>query len=77
VVVLAAAAAAVVISATVAGRPLGWTLPLAVVAGLGAALAVQRHAVRRLGGVTGDVLGALAEVAATVTVVVAAMGPAA
>jgi adenosylcobinamide-GDP ribazoletransferase len=72
---LAAAAAAVAISA--AGRPLGWTLPLAVAAGLGAATAVQRHAVRRLGGVTGDVLGALAEVAATVTLVVAAMGPAA
>jgi len=73
---LAAAAAAVAISAS-AGRPLGWTLPLAVAAGLGAALAVQRHAVRRLGGITGDVLGALAEVAATVTLVVAAMGPAA
>jgi adenosylcobinamide-GDP ribazoletransferase len=73
---LAAAAAAVVISAG-AGRPLGWTLPLAVAAGLGAALVVQRHAVRRLGGITGDVLGALAEVAATVTLVVAAMGPAA
>jgi adenosylcobinamide-GDP ribazoletransferase len=73
---LAAAAAAVAISAA-AGRPLGWTLPLAVAAGLGAATAVQRHAVRRLGGVTGDVLGALAEVAATVTLVVAAMGPAA
>jgi adenosylcobinamide-GDP ribazoletransferase len=74
-VTLAATTAAVVISATTAGRPLGWTLPLSVVAGLGAALAVQRHAVRRLGGVTGDVLGALAEVAATVTLVVAAMGP--
>ena len=73
---LAAAAAAVAISAA-AGRPLGWTLPLAVAAGLGATTAVQRHAVRRLGGVTGDVLGALAEVAATVTLVVAAMGPAA
>ena len=75
--VVAAAVAAVVVSATAVGRPLGWTLPLAVVAGLGAALAVQRHAVRRLGGVTGDVLGALAEIAATVTLVVAAMGPAA
>ncbi len=72
---LAAAVAAVVVSAAVIGDPLGWTLPLAVVAGLAAACAVQRHAVRRLGGFTGDVLGALAEVAATVTLVVAAMGP--
>ena len=71
---VAAAAAAVAVSTTLASRPLGWTLPLAVVAGLAAALAVQRHAVRRLGGITGDVLGALAEVAATVTLVVAAMG---
>jgi adenosylcobinamide-GDP ribazoletransferase len=73
--VVAAAAAAVAISATVTGGPLGWTLPLAVAAGLGAALAVQRHAVRRLGGITGDVLGALAEIATTVTLLVAAMGP--
>jgi adenosylcobinamide-GDP ribazoletransferase len=72
---VAAAAAAVAVSATLASRPLGWTLPLAVVAGLAAALAMQRHAVRRLGGITGDVLGALAEIAATVTLVVAAMGP--
>ena len=75
--VLAAATGAVVISAVVAGQPLGWTLPLAVAAGLGLAFAVQRHAVRRLGGVTGDVLGALAEIATTVTLVAAAMGPAA
>jgi adenosylcobinamide-GDP ribazoletransferase len=75
-VTLAAAAAAVVISATDGGS-LGWTLPLAVAAGLGVALAVQRHAVRRLGGITGDVLGALAEIAVTVTLVVASMGPAA
>ena len=74
---LAAAVAAVVISAKVTGEPLGWTLPLAVVAGLGAGYVGQRHAVRRLGGITGDVLGALAEVAATVTLVVAAMGPSA
>ena len=74
-VTLAAAVAAVVISATVIGEPLGWTLPLAVVAGLIAAFAVERHAVRRLGGITGDVLGALAEMATTVALVVAAMGP--
>jgi adenosylcobinamide-GDP ribazoletransferase len=72
---LAAAVAAVVISAALTSQPLGWTLPLAVVVGLAAAFALQRHAVRRLGGITGDVLGALAEVAATVTLVVAAMGP--
>jgi len=76
VAALAAAAATVVISAA-AGGAIGWTLPLAVAAGLAAAFAVQRHAVRRLGGITGDVLGALAEIAATVTLVVAAMGPAA
>ena len=77
VATVAAATAAVVISANVVGEPLGWTLPLAVIAGLAAAFAVQQHAVRRLGGITGDVLGALAEVATTVTLVVAAMGPAA
>jgi adenosylcobinamide-GDP ribazoletransferase len=71
---LAAAAAAVATSAVAGGR-LGWTLPLAVAAGLAAAFAVQRHAVRRLGGITGDVLGALTEIATTVTLVVAAMGP--
>jgi adenosylcobinamide-GDP ribazoletransferase len=74
-VTVAAAVAAVVISAVVIDEPLGWTLPLAVVAGLAAAFAVQRHAVSRLGGITGDVLGALAEVATAVTLVVAAMGP--
>jgi adenosylcobinamide-GDP ribazoletransferase len=68
--VVLAAVCVVVIS-----EPLGWTLPLAVVAGLAAAFVLQRHAVRRLGGITGDVLGALIEVAATVTLVVAAMGP--
>jgi adenosylcobinamide-GDP ribazoletransferase len=74
-VTVAAALVAVVLSATVTGRPLGWTLPVAILAGLGAAFALQRHAVRRLGGITGDVLGALAEIAAAVTLVVAAMGP--
>jgi adenosylcobinamide-GDP ribazoletransferase len=70
-----AAAAAAVASTTLTGEPLGWTLPFAVVAGLVAAFVVQRQSVRRLGGITGDVLGALTEVATTVAVVVATMGP--
>jgi adenosylcobinamide-GDP ribazoletransferase len=69
-----ALAAAVVVSMRATGEPLSWTLPLAVVAGLAAALVVQQHSTRRLGGITGDVLGALAEVATTATLVVAAMG---
>jgi adenosylcobinamide-GDP ribazoletransferase len=73
--VLALLGAAVAVSAVVIGRPLGWTLPLSVAVGLAAAFVLQRHAVRRLGGITGDVLGALIEVATTVTLVVAAMGP--
>jgi len=74
-VTLAIAVAAAVISATVTGGPPGWTLPAAVVVGLAGALALERHAVRRLGGITGDVLGALAEVATTITLLVASMGP--
>jgi adenosylcobinamide-GDP ribazoletransferase len=64
-------AAAVAISAA-AGGSLGWTLPLAVVAGLAAAYGLQRHAVHRLGGITGDVLGALAEIGATAALLVVA-----
>ena len=75
VTTLAIAIAAVVVSATVAGGPLGWTLPLAVVAGLAVGFGLERHAVRRLGGITGDVLGALAEVTTTITLIVATMGP--
>jgi adenosylcobinamide-GDP ribazoletransferase len=71
-ITLAVLAAA--ISAVSAGFS-SFTLPLAIVAGLAVAFVLQRHAVRRLGGITGDVLGALIETAATVTLVVAAMGP--
>ena len=41
----------------------------AVVAGLAAATVLRRHAVRRLGGITGDVLGALVEAATTASMV--------
>jgi adenosylcobinamide-GDP ribazoletransferase len=72
---LAAAAAAVAVSAAVIKEPLGWSLPLAIAAGLAAGLVLQRRAVSRLGGITGDVLGAIIETATTVTLVIAAMGP--
>jgi adenosylcobinamide-GDP ribazoletransferase len=44
-----------------------WQGPLAVAVGLAAGWLVQKHAVARLGGITGDVLGALVEVAQTLT----------
>ncbi|MFD7637797.1 adenosylcobinamide-GDP ribazoletransferase, partial [Streptomyces sp. NPDC059873] len=47
---------------------------LAAVAGLIAAQLLLRHCVRRFGGVTGDVFGALAETAATVALVVLTLG---
>ena len=54
-----------------AGNVVSWTLPAAVAAGCAAAAAVSLYVVRRLGGITGDVLGALAEIAATVCLLVA------
>jgi adenosylcobinamide-GDP ribazoletransferase len=70
--------AAVVVASAIAGLAVGgvrlavlW--PIAVVAGLGVAAIVLRTAVRRLGGITGDVLGALVELAATAVLLVAAV----
>ena len=56
--------------ATAAG---GWRLSAAVAAGLAASLALTRLAQRRLGGVTGDVLGAIAEVTSAVCLLVTAL----
>jgi adenosylcobinamide-GDP ribazoletransferase len=51
-----------------------WRAGAAVVCGLAFAIVLERHAVRRLGGITGDVLGALVETATTVALVVLATG---
>jgi adenosylcobinamide-GDP ribazoletransferase len=47
--------------------------PIAIAAGLGAAAWLRRRAERRLGGITGDVLGALVETATTVALLVCAL----
>jgi adenosylcobinamide-GDP ribazoletransferase len=70
-----AVTAAVVVAAAVAGLLVGGVrpavlAPVAVAAGLLAAAALLRHAVRRLGGVTGDVLGALVETSVTAALLV-------
>ncbi|MFV2209792.1 adenosylcobinamide-GDP ribazoletransferase [Actinomadura sp. LOL_016] len=73
--VTAAVLAAVAGAGAASGGPAGALLAVAaVLAGLAAALATLRHAVRRLGGVTGDVLGALVEIAGTGAVIVLAAG---
>lgn len=72
---------ALAVVAAAAGAAAGWldqdsgvVQPvLAVAAGLGAARLLRRHAVRRLGGLTGDVLGALVETATTVVLVAMAV----
>ncbi|WP_347060071.1 adenosylcobinamide-GDP ribazoletransferase [Blastococcus sp. HT6-30] len=75
------AATAVLLAAAVAARlTVGgttaeamWSAAAVVVALLGAAL-LARHAARRLGGVNGDVFGAVVETASTATLVVLAAG---
>ncbi|MBB4961070.1 adenosylcobinamide-GDP ribazoletransferase [Micromonospora polyrhachis] len=61
--VVATAAVAAMAVPAVPGRP--WQGPLAVVAAIAVELLVLRHVVRRLGGITGDVLGASVEITAT------------
>ncbi|MDP9397331.1 MAG: adenosylcobinamide-GDP ribazoletransferase, partial [Actinomycetota bacterium] len=72
---LGLATVSVVLPVAVLALALPWLgLLAAVPAGLLAAYALERRAVRRLGGTTGDVFGALIETATTVALVVLALG---
>jgi adenosylcobinamide-GDP ribazoletransferase len=51
----------------------GWIYAVAIAAALAASLALTRQAERRLGGITGDVLGAVAEVSTAVCLLVTAL----
>ncbi|MFJ9788460.1 adenosylcobinamide-GDP ribazoletransferase [Streptomyces globosus] len=72
------AAAAVAVLAAAAAAPGGALAAVRAAAAVAAALAVAelllRRCVRRFGGVTGDVFGAVAETAATTALVVLALG---
>jgi adenosylcobinamide-GDP ribazoletransferase len=59
-------------AALVASAAIGWTYAVAITAGLVVALALTAVAVRRLGGITGDVLGAVAETATAACLLVTA-----
>jgi adenosylcobinamide-GDP ribazoletransferase len=59
--------------ALAAAAAFGLIFAVAMAAGLALSIAVTALAVRRLGGITGDVLGALAELTAAVSLVVTAI----
>jgi adenosylcobinamide-GDP ribazoletransferase len=64
---------ALTIAALAAAYPFGLVIVVGVAAGLAASVVVTVWAVRRLGGITGDVLGALVEITVTVCLVVTAI----
>lgn len=65
--------AAVVLGAVSLLASPAWLGPVALAVGLGAGAGLLAHAVRRLGGITGDVLGAVCEVTATLTYIVVSL----
>jgi adenosylcobinamide-GDP ribazoletransferase len=62
------------VAATLAVPGRWWQGPVAVALGAVVVVLLARHAVRRLGGVNGDVFGAVCEVAVTVTLAGLALG---
>jgi adenosylcobinamide-GDP ribazoletransferase len=68
----AAAALLAVAAVAVAVAAGGWQLGAAVASGLAVSLVLTALAIKRLGGITGDVLGALAEITVTVCLLVMA-----
>lgn len=68
------AVAGLAAAAMAGAAAVGPVFAVAIAAGLVASLAVTGIAVRRLGGITGDVLGAVAETAAAVCLLVTALG---
>ncbi len=71
--VLAVTIGGAYLAPAVAAVPVEWILPVAEAAGLLVALVLAQHAVRRLGGITGNVLGALVETATAACLIVTAM----
>jgi adenosylcobinamide-GDP ribazoletransferase len=67
------AAAALALAAIGAAAALGTIYAVAVAVGLACSVLLTTLAVRRLGGITGDVLGAVAELAATACLLVTAI----
>ncbi len=70
-IVVGTLATAAVAIAAVPGRP--WQGPLAVALALGTVLLLLRHAIRRLGGITGDIIGATCELSVTLSYVIVSM----
>jgi adenosylcobinamide-GDP ribazoletransferase len=62
-----------VLAALAAAGAFGWIYPAAMAIALSVSLALTSLATRRLGGITGDVLGAIAEVAASACLLVTAL----
>jgi adenosylcobinamide-GDP ribazoletransferase len=61
-----AAAAALVVAALAGAAAIGWIYAAAIAIGLAVSLALTEVSRRRLGGITGDVLGAVAEITTAV-----------